>query len=104
MTIYEQILDLLKGKEGCIITATSIKDDLKLKHGTNRDSTIPSDYCYNLINDGIPFDKHVFEYIKWNTYKFHGENFPYTGKVMHQKKGIVGEWINGKKYLFDDRN
>ena len=32
--------------------------------GTNRDSVMPSDYCYNIVNNGIAFTFHYFEYLR----------------------------------------
>ena len=34
------------------------------KHGCNPDSVMPSDYCYNRLNKGINYEKHLhlFEY------------------------------------------
>ena len=105
MTIYEQIKELLKDKKDCIITATEVKKELKATYGTNTSSILLSDYCYNRTNDGIKFDKHIFQYIKKNTYKYLGEGYGFTGKIYHKPikqkvDRIVGEWINGdKKYL-----
>jgi hypothetical protein len=78
---------------------------LKLKHGTNPSSIILSDFCYNRINDGIKFDKHIFQYLAPKTYKFLGENYPYSGLIIHKPKGqkiekILGEWKCGKKTLY----
>jgi len=100
MTIYEQIKELLNDKKGCIVTSTEVKRELKAKYCTNTRSILLSDYCYNRTNDGIRFDKHIFEYICRNTYKYLGEDFPFTGKIYHkpikQKVKEFGEWINGR--------
>lgn len=106
MTIYNQINEFLKGDFGQIVTGTEIKNGLKLKYGTKPGSVIPSDYCYNRINDGIRFNKHIFQYIGRNRYKYLGEKYPYTGKIFHKPAGqdyelIVGEWNKGKKVIFD---
>ncbi len=104
-TIYEQIKDLLKDDLGAIRSSAEIKNELKLKHGTNPRSIILSDCCYNRINDGIRFDRHIFEYISLGEYKYLGENYPYTGIIIHKPKGkkhevVVGEWNNGKMTIF----
>jgi hypothetical protein len=105
MTIYEQIKELLKNEKGREISATEIKTRLKEKYGTNGSSIIPSDFCYNRCNDGIDFEKHIFEYLGLNSYRYLDENSPYTGKIYHkpikQKEQIeIGEWIIGKKTLY----
>ena len=101
MNIYDQIKEVLKGREGETITATEIRDEVSRKFGTNKGSIIPSDYCYNRDNDGIKHDKYIFEFLDSNTYKFLGENYPYTGKIWHKpvnaKERVVGEWRNGVK-------
>lgn len=78
----------------------AIKSIVNSKHGTNMNSVIPSDYCYNITNEGIDnyIDYlHIFEQIKRGRYKYLGEKYPYTGKV--HKKGLpIGEWINGIYY------
>lgn len=105
MTIYEQIKFYLKDCIGSTVTAAEIKDSLKTKYGTNASSIIPSDYCYNRINDGIRFDKHIFEYIDHNNYKYLGERYPFTGLIFHKPTGqtnefIYGEWNNGRKIIY----
>lgn len=102
MTIYKQIITVLKDKKGEVFKSSEVKHELKLKYGTNPSSIILSDYCYNRINAGILFDKHLFEYQGRNKYLYLGENNPYTGKIYHRPIGqktdiVVGEWLNGKK-------
>lgn len=68
--------------------------------GTNRSSVIPSDYCYNIVNNGIKFKFHYFEYLRdaqrgEPQYKVLGEDFNYEGAI-YWKKEIVGEWIKGE--------
>jgi len=105
VTIYEQIKNILNDQIGSTVTASEIKHALKAKFGTNASSIIPSDYCYNRINDGIRFNKHIFEYLNQNNYKYLGENFPYTGLIFHKPKNqekelIYGEWIAGRKIFY----
>jgi hypothetical protein len=69
-------------------------------HGTNRSSVIPSDYCYNIVNNGIPFKFHFFEYLRNlrrsdPQYKVLGENADYEGPIYWNGE-IVGEWIKGE--------
>lgn len=109
MTIYEQVKDHLRGKEGLIISSTDVIHELNLKHGTNPTSIILSDFCYNRYNNGIAFNKHIFLYINRNMYKYLGENYQYSGLIYHKPLGqkdeiVVGEWINGIKRLYDEPN
>ncbi|MEK5232775.1 hypothetical protein MHB42_13490 [Lysinibacillus sp. FSL K6-0232] len=106
-TIYEQLKEALVGREGDIITATAIKGLLEKKYGVNKSSVLLSDYCYNRYNEGVLFTKHLFQYIDHNMYQYLGENALYTGLIFQKKKGqanecIVGEWINGVKYVKRD--
>lgn len=79
-----------------------IIDRVVEKHGCNPSSIIPSDYCYNRINNGINFEKylHIFEYIDRSTYRYLGENYPFNGRIYHKPKGgneiLIGEWSNGE--------
>ena len=61
----------------------------------NESSLIPSDYCYNTINRGIPFKNHLFEKIEHDNYKVLGPNYKYSG-VIYWKDRPVGEWKSGK--------
>lgn len=103
MKIYDQIKEVLKNREGSIISTTELKEELKSKYGTNSGSVLPYDYCYNRVNNGIDFrqDNRLFRYIVRNTYEYLGERYPYTGKIYHKAQGSkndkeVGEWLNGK--------
>lgn len=54
-------------------------------------SYIPSDYCYNIANKGIDYDKqpHYFIALEVGKYKYVGKDYIYTGEVEHnaRKKG-----------------
>ncbi|USK57835.1 hypothetical protein LIS82_26825 (plasmid) [Cytobacillus solani] len=105
MTIYEQLKEVLKERKGDTLTSTEIIDRLISKFKTNRSSINLADYCYNRYNYGISFNKHLFIYITRNTYRFVGENHPYTGLIFHKPKGseqesVVGEWDNGQLFLY----
>lgn len=105
MTIYEQIKEVLKEKKGDTISSIEIKEKLITKYKTNASSIILSDYCYNRYNNGIPFTKHLFVYINRSTYRYVGEDYPYTGLIFHKAKGseyesVVGEWDNGQLFLY----
>jgi len=109
LTIYEQIIEVLKEKKGETLTSAEIKDLLITKFNTNPGSIILSDYCYNRYNNGIAFTKHLFIYINRSTYRYVGENYPYTGLIFHKAKGaefesVVGEWDKGKLQLYKDQS
>ncbi|WP_106496412.1 DUF7225 domain-containing protein [Lentibacillus sp. Marseille-P4043] len=106
MTIYEQLKQSLSNRVNDIITPLEVKVQLKQQFGTNLNSVILSDYCYNRYNKGIRFDKHLFQYINRSSYKYLGENHPYTGLIFHKLKGsgeevVVGEWKNGEKVIYE---
>ncbi|PIC89084.1 hypothetical protein CSV71_11070, partial [Sporosarcina sp. P21c] len=82
-----------------------MKHKLQSLHGTKPVSVIPSDFCYNRFNTGIPFTKHLFEYLTKSTYKYLGENVPYTGLILHMSKStqeevVIGEWRDGVKTIY----
>ena len=66
---------------------------------------IPSDYCYNRVNNGIDIEKNIrenkclFEYVSRNRYRYIGTGKAYTGVLYHTPKGmsecIVGKITNG---------
>lgn len=109
MTIYEQIKKVMEGRNGMVVTSGFIKGKVKDKFGVNINSVIPSDFCYNRVNDGMNFrkDNRLFEYVERNSYKYLGENYAYAGKIRHKPsrsktENIVGSWVNGNlKYPTD---
>ncbi len=105
MTLYEQIKKVMEGKNGMVVTSSFVKSELERKYGININisSVLPSDFCYNRVNDGIDFrkDNRLFKYNGRNAYEYLGEGFPYTGKIYHKpykskEEIVVGEWINGE--------
>ncbi|ENH98136.1 protein YnaC [Gracilibacillus halophilus YIM-C55.5] len=105
MNIFDQIKYVLQNRINEIVSPNEIKEKLINQFGTNSDSIILSDYCYNRYNSGIAFDKHIFQYVNRSLYKYLGENYPYTGLIYHKPNGgnevIVGEWKNGEKTFFE---
>lgn len=83
-------------------TSAEIKHMVFVKYGRNKESVIPTDYCYNRYNKGISLEKHlrIFEYTSDKKFRYLGENYPYTGKVFHKPKGgrevCIGELENGE--------
>jgi|GEM_PF-2144004 hypothetical protein len=88
---------------GETLTGKQIKDMIEAAYPeTNRDSVIPSDYCYNKVNKDIRSCKfYYFEYLRDvrrgdPQYKVLGADFDYEGHIYWNDE-IVGEWIKGKK-------
>ncbi|SEO08646.1 hypothetical protein SAMN04489762_3453 [Terribacillus saccharophilus] len=109
MTIFEQIKSLLDNRLEEIVSPVEVKKTLQAIYGTNPESVILSDYCYNRYNNGIDFNNHLFEYINRSSYKYLGEGSAFTGLIFQRPKGheretIVGEWINGVKSLYKKTN
>lgn len=103
MTIFDKVRKSFANCEiGEVFTTQEIISKVHTDFGVNPDSIIPSDYCYNITNNGIyNYENylHIFEQIQRGKYKYLGENYTYTGKV-YNKGTPVGEWINGKYYAF----
>lgn len=102
MTILDKVKDTFKNCEiGTEFTRQEIVNKVVIKHGCNPGSIIPSDYCYNRINNGIDFENflHIFEFMGNGMYKYLGENYPYSGTIFHKPKGgfeiAIGKWSNG---------
>ena len=89
------------GKTEIIFSRKQIKDlVLKANPGTNPESIIPTDYCYNRINlDPNSWCLRIFEYIKRGQFKCLGVRFPYNGELIRNPDGkgeqIIGKWVNG---------
>jgi 5-methylcytosine-specific restriction endonuclease McrA len=85
---------------GHIATRAELKEFIQGKYNIANGSIIPSDYCYNRINDGITLSKPtLFEYLGRNSYRCLGEKYPYNGEVYH-KELIAGTCRNGKREIF----
>ncbi len=97
VNIFQKFLNVLKGHEGETFTRSEILNLIIEKYpGTNTRSLIPSDYCYNITNKGIPFQNHIFEQIEVGRYKYLGINYKYSGYIYWSKQSEpVGEWKDG---------
>lgn len=88
-------------------TRSEIVNLVASKFGCNPTSVIPSDYCYNRLNNGINYEKylHLFEYTDTKTYRYLGLDYPYTGKIVHKPKSgyevVVGELKDGVLIAYD---
>lgn len=89
------------------IPRMEIVNEVVKECGCKPGSVIPSDYCYNLCNEGIPLDHPRFflHEGKRNSglYKFVGGKFSYDGPILHYPKGkksdpveIKGRYEKGK--------
>jgi hypothetical protein len=70
--------------------------------GIKESTILPSDMCYNHnIFKAADFDKQLRIFVKLNyrTYRYVGENYPYTGAIQHRFKNgdlvTVGNWQDG---------
>ena len=109
MTINEQMIEIvneLSSRFGTeyIITLQEIYKIFLDKFGTKQGSIIPSDYCYNRVNNGITLKKPaVFEFLGEGNYRCLGSYYPYNGAIYHKPKGqgefIVGKCINGERII-----
>lgn len=83
-----------------IATRKELLHLLHNKYGVALGSIIPSDYCYNRINDGIALSKPtLFEYTGLGQYHCLGEHYPYNGDIYH-KDFIVGKCENGVRNIY----
>lgn len=108
-SILDMVTDTFKTTAiGTVFTRAEIVNLVVSKYGCNPTSIIPSDYCYNRLNNGINYEKHLhlFEYTDTNQYRYLGLDYPYTGKIIHKPKGgyeiIVGELKNGNLTFYDN--
>lgn len=86
--IWDKVRKVFDSKHfGETLTRKQVIDRIETAYpGTNRKSVIPSDYCYNIVNNGIAFKFHYFEYMRGAQrgepqYKILGENFDYEGAI-----------------------
>ena len=84
-----------------IVTTEELYVLLNEKYGVTKGSVIPSDYCYNRVNDGIDPNKKpmLFKYVDRGQYLCLGENCPYNGKIYH-KDQVVGICKDGVRILY----
>lgn len=70
--------------------------------GTNRSSVLPSDYCYNIVNAGIKFEHHLFQYFSESEYKVLGKDYPFVGPILWKGRR-VGEWKGKAGPVFTEK-
>jgi hypothetical protein len=100
LKIKDKVSNVFKDRVGGTFLREEIVDLVVAAYpGTNRSSVIPSDYCYNIINAGIKFDFHVFEYLGDAQYMCLGIDHPYSGPICWNGEE-VGKWTEGKYELW----
>lgn len=104
VSIYEQLKQTLMKRKNELISPQELKKELFKRYGTNPNSVILSDYCYNRLNKGITFKNHLFIYLNRGMYKYIGENAPYSGFIYAYSKilgadQVVGSWVDGQASL-----
>ena len=79
-----------------------LKKQISEKYHMNEGSVIPSDYCYNLVNDGINPDQKpmLLEYLERGRYRCWGLNYPLNNRPVYHKNQVVGTCENGKRIIF----
>jgi len=93
------------GEEG--IPSDVLKREIERIGGYGKDSVIPSDYCYNVINKA-PFSFRYLALVRVGRgrYKYVGPNCAYSGPVMwkpeRENERQVGSWHNGECDLQQD--
>ena len=86
-----------------IITRAELQGIMWQRFHTTAGSVIPSDYCYNRLNNGITLKKPtLFEFLGGGRYLCLGEHYCYNGPIFHRPKGasddeIVGQCIDGER-------
>lgn len=105
MTIDEQMVEFANEMvriygQGHVVSPQEIYKYFDKTYNRKQGSVIPSDYCYNRINNGIKLNKPtVFEYVSKGNYRCYGAGYPYNGTLYHKPKGqnefSVGKCVNG---------
>lgn len=96
------------GKEG--IPSDVLKREIERIGGYARESVLPSDYCYNVINRALYSFRHLMLVrVGRGRYEYVGPAHPYNGPVMwkpkQQTERQVGSWSGGVCRLeFDPRS
>ena len=105
MTIDEKMIAAVKEMIdiygiGHLVTTAELHAFVGERYKIISGSIIPSDYCYNRVNDGIALTKPtLFEYVERGTYRCLGERYPYNGDIYH-KEQLVGSCVNGERQVF----
>lgn len=91
---------------GYVVTRAELLHLLCNTYHITAGSVIPSDYCYNRVNNGITLSKPtLFEHLGRGQYRCLGEHYPYNGPVYH-KNFMIGHCKEGSRpeYLRHNSN
>ncbi len=89
MNVVEEIEEFIKTLPlECEFSTKWFKKVLKEKYGRSDGSYIPSDYCYNITNNGIIYEKqpHYFLHLSRGKYRYVGKNYNFKEKVERRPK------------------
>ena len=108
--VVNQAAQELRMQYGDDIPADAIMRNCERIGGYRRDSVLPSDYCYNVINKAeFSFQYLVLVRMGRGRYRYVGSGAHYYGAVMwkpnQEAERQVGEWTDGECTLdFDPRH
>ena len=100
-TIANELADEFECKH--IITRSELQSVMWQRFGVSSGSVIPSDYCYNRLNNGITLKKPtLFEFLGGGRYLCLGEHYCYNGPIYHRPREassdeIIGQCIDGER-------
>ena len=86
-----------------VITRNELQSIMWQRFNVAPGSVIPSDYCYNRLNNGITLKKPtLFKFLGGGKYLCLGEGYCYNGPIFHRQRGasvddIVGQCIDGER-------
>ncbi|HAS6350087.1 TPA: HNH endonuclease [Vibrio parahaemolyticus] len=104
MAILEQVEELLAKSGQEFFSSTEIKNLMAETYGTNPNSVLPPDYCYNRTNNGIDksgmLKQKFLIRIESGQYRYVGFDYKFNGYVYQKPHGskvetIVGFWKDG---------
>lgn len=89
---------------GHTVSGHDIITELVNYYGTNPNSILPADYCYNRWNKGIDENGTTyFEYIKRGQYRIWGKDYQFNGVILANptdgEEHLVGYCIDGNRYI-----
>ena len=107
MTVVVNELADIFGTEH-IISRAELISIVHERFQTSPGSIIPSDYCYNRINNGITLKKPtLLNFLGSGNYQCLGDNYCFDGPIYHRPKGestdiVVGHCVDGERILDEE--
>lgn len=100
-------IQLMKESETNILSGTNIKRRAERIGGYQKNSILPSDYCYNIINKATYSCKTpLFIWLEKNQYKYIGPYYSYSGPLIWRRSDgtekQVGMWNKGILTMNED--